>query len=161
MATRYTLAAADTDSAASAAFTSRLRLVMLRLSRRMRQQPMHGLTPSQQSAIVVLDRFGDMSPGELASRESIQPASLTRILDSLESAGYIKREQHPSDRRSSIVGLTDAGRDAAIHVHEARDAWLAKRVQSLSPRDLAVVSAALPVLEGLLDESDFPSGGEE
>jgi DNA-binding MarR family transcriptional regulator len=118
---------------------------------------MPGVTPSQQSAIVVLDRFGDMPVGELANRESIQPASLTRILDALEAAGYVTRERHPEDRRSVIVGLTAGGRDMALHVHEERDAWLAQRVKSLPPRDLAVLSAALPVLEGLLDESDLHS----
>ena len=156
----FRLTPAEVDASAGAALTSRMRLVLLRLARRIRQRPMPGVTPSQQSVVVVLDRFGDMTVGELATRESIQPASLTRILDSLESAGFISRERHPSDRRSVIVGLTDAGRDIAIHVHEERDAWLAQRIDGLSPRDRAVLSAALPVLEGLLDEPELSPGPE-
>jgi len=130
---------------------SRLRLGILRVARRIRQEADARLTPSQQSTIVQLDRFGAMSLGELARRESVRPASLTRTVQALEAAGMLHREHQPSSRRV-IVDLTDRGRLAAIEIHSRRDAWLTERMNALDEHELDALWAAAPVLERLLEE---------
>ena len=129
---------------------SRLRLGILRVARRIRQDADTGLTPSQQSTIVQLDRFGAMSLGELARRELVRPPSLTRTVQALEAAGMVRREHQPSSRRV-IVDLTDRGRLAAIGIHSRRDAWLTERMNALDEHELDALWAAAPVLERLLE----------
>jgi DNA-binding MarR family transcriptional regulator len=36
-------------------------------------------------------------------------AGMTRLVDRLEGKGLVARQPHPQDRRSIVVGLTDAG----------------------------------------------------
>jgi DNA-binding MarR family transcriptional regulator len=130
---------------------SRLRLGLLRVARRIRQDADTGLTPSQQSTIVQLDRFGPMNLGELARRESVRPPSLTRTIQALEAAGMVSREGEEGSRRVR-VDLTDAGRLAALEIHARRDAWLTERMAALSEDELEILRSAAPVLERLLDE---------
>ena len=40
-------------------------------------------------------------------------AHLSRVLARLEEAGLVVRDQHPTDRRAQLAGLTEAGREAA------------------------------------------------
>jgi DNA-binding MarR family transcriptional regulator len=50
-----------------------------------------------------------LAAGELSERLSLSSGAMTNRLDGLEEAGLITRERDTSDRRSVIVGLTDAG----------------------------------------------------
>jgi DNA-binding MarR family transcriptional regulator len=51
----------------------------------------------------VLSRFGPLSPGALARRAGLHPATMTGILDRLERAGWVERERDPADRRAVRV----------------------------------------------------------
>jgi DNA-binding MarR family transcriptional regulator len=141
-----------TQSAAlDSTVVSRIRLGILRVARRIRQDADAGLTPSQQSTLVQLDRFGAMSLGELARRESVRPPSLTRTVQALETAGMVHREDQSGSRRV-VVDLTDRGRLAAIEIHSRRDAWLTERMSALTDEELRALEAAAPVLERLLED---------
>lgn len=131
---------------------SRLRLAILRVARRIRQDARTELTPSQQSIVVMLDRFGAMSHAELASREAVRPPSVTRTVQALEAAGMIRRYAPDPASRRVLVELTEKGRLAALEIHDRRDAWLSERLNALSPSELEVLSRAMPVLEQLIDE---------
>ena len=51
----------------------------------------------------VLSRYGPLSPGALARRAGLHPATMTGVLDRLERAGWVVRERDPDDRRAVIV----------------------------------------------------------
>ncbi len=140
------------EVAADERAVSRLRLAVLRVARRIRQDARTELTPSQQSIVVMLDRYGPMSPGELASREAVRPPSITRTVQALEAAGMLHREGPEPGSRRVVIDLTDDGRMAAIEIHRRRDAWLTQRLGHLSEDEVAALRAAVPVLERLLDE---------
>jgi DNA-binding MarR family transcriptional regulator len=59
-----------------------------------------------------------LRPSELAGRLVVTSGTLTPMLDRLESAGFVYREPNPTDRRSVIVVLTDAGNDALAAYRE-------------------------------------------
>lgn len=50
-----------------------------------------------------------MTPGHLSSKLVLSTGAMTNRLDRLESAGLVRRERDPGDRRSVIVRLTDRG----------------------------------------------------
>jgi DNA-binding MarR family transcriptional regulator len=45
--------------------------------------------------------------------------------------------------------VTTAGRDLVIKARRRRDAWLAKRLEDLTPQERATLRAAAPILEKL------------
>ena len=57
---------------------------------------------------------------ELAYLAGIRPQSLAEQLSRLEDAGLIARQPNPDDRRTSVVQLTDEGREAAEMQEKAR-----------------------------------------
>src|ERR1700753_3665986 len=87
----------------------RLRPAITRLHRRMRQEAGGDLSPSQLAALGTISLHGPLTPSELAARERIQRPTATRVLGRLEDAGLILRTADPSDRRSSLVTITDVG----------------------------------------------------
>lgn len=130
----------------------RLRLVLMRLSRRLRQHADTGVTPSQLSALATLERNGPMSLGDLAAAERVSPSTLTRIVAALEAEGLIERAEDPADRRVARVVISPAGR-ALLTAGRARGTGhLAERVAALSAEDRAALAAALPALEQLLGD---------
>ena len=58
--------------------------------------------------------------GELINATAFTSGGVTRLVDRMERAGYVRRSPCPSDRRVQFVGLTDAGRallERATDVH--------------------------------------------
>ncbi len=79
-----------------AELAARMRLAILRLSRRLRQQVAGGVTSSQVSALATVERLGTPTLGELASSEQVQPPSMTKIVVALEAAGLVARQEDDS-----------------------------------------------------------------
>jgi DNA-binding MarR family transcriptional regulator len=51
----------------------------------------------------VINRYGPLSPGALAKRAGLHPATMTGVLDRLERGGWVARERDPDDRRALTV----------------------------------------------------------
>jgi DNA-binding MarR family transcriptional regulator len=113
------------------------------------------LSPTQGAALATIACHGPLTPSELALRERIQRPTATRVLARLEEAGLVERTPDPADRRSSLVSSTAAGLALLDAVRDRKDAYLAQRLDRLSPEDLAALERAADILERVLEE-----GGE-
>ena len=69
-----------------------------------------GLTRSQWQALAYLSRNEGVSQGALAEMIDIEPITLGRIVDRLETQGLVERRPHKSDRRVWQLYLRDAAR---------------------------------------------------
>src|SRR4051794_27229888 len=134
----------------------RLRPVLTRLARRMRQEASGDLSPTQGAALATIDCHGPLTPSELALRERIQRPTATRVLARLEEAGLIARTADPADRRSSLITSTAPGHALLDVVRDRKDAYLARQLEKLPPEDLAALERAAGILERVLEE-----GGSE
>jgi DNA-binding MarR family transcriptional regulator len=131
---------------------ARMRLAILRLSRRLRQQVAGGVTSSQVSALATIERLGTPTLGELASSEQVQPPSMTKIVVGLEAAGLVARQEDDNDRRIARVNLTTEGRRALQRSRSLRNAYLVRRLRRLSPQERAALEDVVGLLEHLVDE---------
>ena len=66
-----------------------------------------GLSANEKIAVLFLAE-GVSSPAELAGVIGVTSAGITNLLDRLEARGFVAREQHPTDRRRTLVSLTKA-----------------------------------------------------
>jgi DNA-binding MarR family transcriptional regulator len=82
------------------------------------------VTPSHARVLSVLARHGVMRLSELSEHLRIAPRSTTEVVDALDERGLIERRPDPSDRRATLVELTDDGKDinAAIRASRATEA---------------------------------------
>jgi DNA-binding MarR family transcriptional regulator len=62
-----------------------------------------GLGASEEKALDLLERFGPLTAGELASHAGLAPPSVTGLVNRLEAKGFVRRVPHPSDRRSILI----------------------------------------------------------
>jgi DNA-binding MarR family transcriptional regulator len=136
-----------------AALATAMRISISRLARRLRVERLGlggtetVLSDIQLAALAALARHDSMTPGELAEHEKVQPPSMTRVIAVLEERGLVKREPHATDRRQVVLTATDEGRDVVQRVRRRREAWLAQRLQELSPDERQILRAAAPILE--------------
>ena len=63
---------------------------------------------------------GPLSQQELTRRLRLQKSSMSRLVDSLQDRGWVRRVEHPRDGRSVLVELTAAGRRVAGRLAQAR-----------------------------------------
>ncbi|MCY1408587.1 putative HTH-type transcriptional regulator YusO [compost metagenome] len=71
-----------------------------------------GLTPLQLLILQVLEVEVEITASQLAKRVSLSQASLSGVLDRLESRGLMARRRDEQDRRKQWLLLEDAGREA-------------------------------------------------
>ena len=77
-----------------------------------RRRALADLSASGFEALAVLDGAGRPLTGtDIAGHLLVTTASITSLLDTLARRGYIERHPHPSDRRKTLVSITDTGRD--------------------------------------------------
>lgn len=144
---------ARTDLGLEANLPPRLRLAVMRLSRRLRQEAQgDSVSASQQSALSTLDHHGPMTLGALAAHERVQPPTMTKIAARLEELGLVGRTIDPGDRRIARLELTEAGRRHVAKSRSRTTAFLAQRLRQFTHEELAQLDRCVPLLERLVEE---------
>lgn len=128
----------------------RVRLVVLRLSRRIRTNSVDELTPSQQAVFASIAKNGPATIGRIAELEHVQPPSASKIVASLETRGLVERRSDPDDRRCSLIVATPDGHAYLDGVRAAGRSWLAAQLSELDAGNASALVAALPALEQLV-----------
>jgi DNA-binding MarR family transcriptional regulator len=131
---------------------ARLRLSATRLARRLRQEADAGLTPSQLSALAVVERHGPLTLGDLAERERVAPPSVTKVVGKLEGERLVVRTACPDDGRVAHVSITAEGAALVEETRRRKTAWLTSRIDRLDDGQRERLAAALDVLDALVDE---------
>ena len=126
---------------------ARLRLAVTRLARRLRQEAGAGITPSMLSALSSADRQGPVTMRDLCAAEQVQPPTMTRIVAALVAGGLVVREADAKDGRVAWVKVTADGRRLLERSRRRKEAFLARALRELDPRDVATLEAAADVLE--------------
>ncbi|HEV3399799.1 MAG TPA: MarR family transcriptional regulator, partial [Actinomycetes bacterium] len=68
-----------------------------------------GLTRARAAVIWQLHQQGPVTQRTLSQALRVSPRNITGLLDALEAGGYVARGRHPTDRRATLVSLTDEG----------------------------------------------------
>ena len=68
-----------------------------------------GLYRGQPSVLQALWEQEGLMHTEMARRLQVQPATITKMLQRMEKAGFVERRPDPDDQRVSRVYLTEAG----------------------------------------------------
>jgi DNA-binding MarR family transcriptional regulator len=134
-----------------AGLASELRVSVMRLRRRLANErdPGNDLSIAIMAVLGSLYRHGDLTVGELAGLERVQPPSMTRKVTMLEEGGYVSRRAHETDGRVVVVSLTELGRGRVLADRKRRDEWLARQLRDLTPQERDVLRTAAPILQRL------------
>lgn len=136
------------SEAESAEIASRLRLVVGRLTRRLRLDPEgEQLTSTQLVTLSIIDQLALSRIGDLATAEGISAATMTRVVAALEDRGLVERRPDPNDGRACLVLLSSHGEAEVARIRKQRTGYLATRLRECTPEQQAVLVAALPIME--------------
>jgi DNA-binding MarR family transcriptional regulator len=130
---------------------ARLRVAILRLSRRLRKHDLADLTPTQLSALATVSRDGPLRLGDLAAAERVAPSTLTRLVSALEERGYVERGPVPGDARACLLSVTQAGVIVLDRIRQETTSLLTDTLRVLPQEQIAALAQALPALEHLSD----------
>jgi DNA-binding MarR family transcriptional regulator len=133
---------------------ARLALVVGRLNRRM-LRPTAGLSLGTLSALSSVVKFGPLRLSELAQREGIAAATITRIVAHLESRGLVAREVDPTDGRAFAIEATAEGIAYILRARSDRADVIAKLLETVDEANLDALERALPVLESLIIQAQY------
>lgn len=64
--------------------------------------------------MILSDLGGSGTPGKIIERLDFTGARLSAIIKSLENKGFVERRKNDGDKRSTIVALTDSGKEHYI-----------------------------------------------
>ena len=111
----------------------------------------HDLTLNDYEVLLHLSRAegGRMRRVDLAKRIVLTASGITRLLEGLERAGYVRKESCASDARVSYAAITDEGSEklraaAETHLHGVDDLFLS-RYSGSELTTLAELLGRLPV----------------
>jgi DNA-binding MarR family transcriptional regulator len=133
------------------AVADRLRPILLRLGQELRRERILGVSPQQVSLLVSIKHGPGVTVGALAAGERVSTAAMSKRISRLERDGLVTRLQSETDRRRVGLRLTEDGQRTLRRVRSRRTAWLASRLDTLSPEELAAVGAAAEPLARLLE----------
>jgi DNA-binding MarR family transcriptional regulator len=117
-----------------------------------------GLTYPRLRVLETLHCQGPAKMRSLAETLNLSPRNVTALADSLESDGLVKRRDHPTDRRVTILELTDVGRVAAEDSLTPRLTEMSRLFDELTPTMRARFRSTLETLVGVMETSQGCDG---
>ena len=136
------------------ALPARLRLVVTRLARRLRQQAETEASPTQLAVLGTVERHGPMTLGELAAVERVQPPTITAAVGRLDQRGLVRRLTDPDDGRVARVEITPEGRQLLEQSRSRKTAYLERRLATLAADERDALERAAGILERVLEQDD-------
>lgn len=139
-------------SADPLAVATRLRPVLLQLARELRREvhPL-GVTGGQVTLLISIRRTPGVGVRELAAREGVSPAAMSRHIARLVRAGLVRRTAGAGgDGRRVGIELTEEAERVLRLVRSRRTAWLVARLRTLDDEALRSIDDAVEPLRTLI-----------
>lgn len=116
------------------------------LARRRPQEGQEGCHGRRRGAGHILDLLTEasgVSQQVIADRLGIRPQSVSEAIATLEERGFIRRESSPSDRRMTLIYITEAGRIHAADLAQERKAHAEQFFSVLTAEEKETLRALL------------------
>jgi DNA-binding MarR family transcriptional regulator len=111
-----------------------------------------GLYRGQPPVLGALWEQEGLTHSELAKRLKNTPATITKMLQRMEKAGFITRRPDPDDQRVSRVYLTEAGRAIQAQVEQVWETMEIETFAGFSPEEQVVLRSFLTRLRDNLEK---------
>lgn len=106
-----------------------------------------GVSPTEGHILTYLRGYAPASVGDLVRVFGIKQSTFTSMLDRLESAGLVRREVNPEDRRSFLIHLTDAGVELTDRLNQVLHDLEAEIRSRLRPEDVEGFRAVMRAVD--------------
>lgn len=116
-----------------------------------------GVTPAQFRVLQILQGRpgGSATPKALATQMRVAQATVTAIIDKLESSGMASRQRSETDRRQTNVVITENGRTTVKDAPDALQQRFVRAFDRMQDWEQAQLVASLERVAGMLDAEDI------
>ncbi|GAB3360944.1 MarR family winged helix-turn-helix transcriptional regulator [Modestobacter lapidis] len=111
-----------------------------------------GLTAARTHLLWVVHQSGPSTQQSLATALQVTPRNVTGLVDALEAGGFVTRRPHPTDRRATLVTLTDQGLQTMADMDRDRRQIAARLVADLTEEQVRCFREALDVVTSRLHD---------
>ncbi|MGJ0119563.1 MarR family winged helix-turn-helix transcriptional regulator [Williamsia sp. MIQD14] len=101
------------------------------------------------ATLSTLNRLGPRRVTDLAASEGVTQPSMTALVTALERLGHVTRRSDPSDKRASLVSVTDRGRDYVEQRRRAGADTVVSVLDRLTDDERDALAAAVPAMTRL------------
>lgn len=114
-----------------------------------------GLTPSQLLVLQILSERGETSAGEISQQTQLKHATITSLVDKLETRGLLARRRCDQDRRFVWLSLLPAGEAIIKTAPDLLQDRFIERFDDLPDWHQSMLVSALERVAALLDAEDL------
>ena len=114
-----------------------------------------GLTAPQLLILQAIGSHDEMTMGDIAAQVSLSQATVTTILDRLESRGLVVRERGSTDKRRVYARLTHAGSALIADAPEPLQETFVRRFTALQDWEQSQIISAVERIASMMDADDI------
>ena len=114
----------------------------------------HGISLGDLHAVRVLFHLGEVPVSRYGAELGVARSTITNLVDRLERAGLVVRVASPTDRRVTLVHLTDTGLDAMEARARFPETDVARRLFALEEADQVALAQLLERMLAIRPEPD-------
>ena len=114
----------------------------------------HGISLGDLYAVRVLARLGEVPVSRYGAELGVPRSTITNLVDRLEHAGLVARVASPSDRRVTLVRLTETGQDAVEARTRISDSDVGRGILALDATDQTTLAELLERVVASQSEQD-------
>jgi MarR family transcriptional regulator, temperature-dependent positive regulator of motility len=103
----------------------------------------NAITPARLSALSIISTRSGINQSELAAELRITRASVVKVIDTLESLGFVQRQSIAGDRRSYALVVTEQGKNELLGMRQRMDAYELAISSRLIPAERVQLMALL------------------
>ena len=129
------------------------RLMRTRFDQRARTR---GMTRAQWVILARLSRQPGLSQNEMAAICEVEPITVGRLIDRLETRGYVERRPDPSDRRIRRLHLLPAAEPILEDIQRYKEELLRDTTEDLDEATMEIVTEALLKMKARLIQEPAP-----
>jgi DNA-binding MarR family transcriptional regulator len=129
---------------------SALRSATSNMHKRLRKQThsADNLSITEITTLSYLFRQKSLTPSELADLLKIKTQSMSQVLSRMQDLRLINRSAFETDKRKTLIALTDYGEEIIEKSRYERDEWLTNAIeQHLSVNEKKLLSDAINLIE--------------
>lgn len=114
----------------------------------------YGLTPPVMRILNFLAEVGEENIGAIADQAAYERSYVSRVIDQMVAEGYLERVPVATDKRYTLIRLTEYGYDRWAEAFPAMTALVDRTVEGLSPAERRAFVAALRTVERNVNHPD-------
>jgi DNA-binding MarR family transcriptional regulator len=97
---------------------------------------------------------GGLTMSEVSRRMMVSNGATTSLVDKLVEDGLVQREAHPEDRRTTLLHLTDQGRERFLAMAREHEDWITALLEGLEESAKQELLSGLSALKHHLEKLD-------